>query len=370
MTSGIRISAALIVRDEEKFIEGCLKSVIDHVDEIVLVDTGSLDRTVEIATSFGVKLLHRQWRNDFAWARNEGLAAASGDWILYIDADERLGVPPGANLRDNLAGEDVFAARVLFRPTVNATPFREYRLFRNDPRLRFKGSMHETILPDLDGLKQTIGARVVESPVELIHLGYEDGSEWKHERNLPLLRAAIAENPDRLYYWYHLAATLAGLQRLDEAIEAGTEGLRRARENPLIASDSAIAALLAFNHARLLHERGDDALPTIAQGYRHYPDNPTLQLLEARVLVDRGRLAEALPLLEALAATDSATYSDPRLAHDRRVFDVYAPDLLGVVLLRLGRRQEAAQSFRRAAAAAPDDMSYRIKARALGAPIP
>ncbi len=367
MTVGIRISAALIVRDEEEFLEGCLASIIEHVDEVVLVDTGSVDRTIDIARSFGVKPLERTWRNDFAWARNEGLAAATGDWILYIDADERLTVPAGADLRDNLAGDDVFAARLLFRPVVYATPFREYRLFRNDPRLRFKGSMHETILPDLEVLKQTIGARVAESPVELLHLGYESGSDWKHERNLPLLRAAIAENPDRLYYWHHLAETLAGLGEIDEALSVGAEGLRRARQDDLVASDSAIAALLVVGHATRLHQRGEDAFPVIVEGYGFYPHNPSLQLLHARVLLDQDRPADALPILEALAATDSASYSDPRLAHDRRIFDLHAHDLKGVALLRLGRRGEAAESFRRAALAAPDDMSYRIKAQALGA---
>jgi len=367
VTEGIRISAALIVRDEEKYLEGCLASIRGHVDEIVVVDTGSVDRTVDIARSFEVKLLERRWRHDFAWARNEGLEAASGDWILYIDADERLAVPPGASLRDNLAGGDVFASRVMFRPTVNATPFREYRLFRNDPRLRFKGSMHETILPDLDILKESIGAQVTLSPVEILHLGYEGGSEWKHERNLPLLRAAIAENPERLYYWYHLALTLAGLGQVDEALAIGAEGLKRARENPLIASDSAIATLLAYTHARLLHDRGEDALPTIIQGYRHYPRNPSLKLLEARILLDLDRPAEALPILEELAATDSATYSDMRLAHDRRIFDVYAHDLLGVAQLRLGRRDEAAASFWRAADAEPGNLAYRVRAQAIGA---
>lgn len=367
MGEGIRISAALIVRDEEQFLEGCLASIKPHVDEIVVVDTGSIDRTMDIARSFDVKLLERQWRSDFAWARNQGLDAASGDWILYIDADERLTVPPGANLRDNLAGDEVFASRLLFRPTLNATPFREYRLFRNDPRLRFKGSMHETILPDLDRLKAATGAQVTLSPVELLHLGYESGSDWKHERNLPLLRAAIAENPDRLYYWYHLAETLVGLGQIDEAIAIGAAGLKRAREDPLIASDSAIATLLAYTQARLLHDRGEDPLPAIAQGYQHYPRNPSLQLLEARILLDLDRPADALPILEALAATDSASYSDPRLAHDRRIFDLHAHDLMGVALLRLGRRAEAGESFWRAAAAAPGDMSYRVRAQAISA---
>lgn len=367
MAGPVSISASLIVRNEEAFLAGCLASLAGHVDEIVVVDTGSVDGTIEIAESFGVRLLHRQWRDDFAWARNEGLAAATGSWILYIDADERLALPAGSSLRDNLAGDDVFASRLLFRPRVNATPFREYRLFRNDPRLRFKGTMHETIMPDLARLQQTIGARVTDSPAELTHLGYEEGSEWKHQRNLPLLRAAIAREPHRLYYWYHLAVTLLALNQPDEALSVGAEGLRRAREHPLTGADRVVASLIALNHARILDQRGEDGLPTVAEGLGHYPGNVTLLLLQARLLVDAGDLDAALDILERLARIDSSSYADPQLSHDRRVLDVHVPDLLGVVLLRKGRRAEAAESFRHAAIAAPEDMSYRIKAQALGA---
>jgi tetratricopeptide (TPR) repeat protein len=364
---GVSISASLIVRDEQAFLKGCLESLAGHVDEIVVVDTGSVDGTIEIAKSFGVTLLHRAWRNDFAWARNEGLAAATGSWILYIDADERLSVQAGASLRDNLEGDDVFASRLLFRPRVNATPFREYRLFRNDPRLRFRGTMHETIMPDLDVLQRTIGARVTDNPAELIHLGYETGSEWKHARNLPLLRAAIAREPDRLYYWYHLATTLQSLEEFDEALLVGAEGLRRARETSLSGPDSVIASLIAFGQAQLLKARPEEALQVVAEGLRHYPQNVTLQLLQARLLIDCGALEASLPILDHLASLDAASYFDSKLSHDRRVFELHAHDLKGVALLRLGRRAEAAESFRRAAIAAPDDMSYRVKAQALGA---
>lgn len=364
---GVSISAALIVRDEQAFLNGCLESLAGHVDEIVVVDTGSVDGTIEIAESFGVTLLQREWRNDFAWARNEGLAAATGAWILYVDADERLSVPAGASLRDNLAGDDVFASRLLFRPRVNATPFREYRLFRNDPRLRFRGTMHETILPGLNELQQNVGAMVTENPAELVHLGYEEGSEWKHSRNLPLLRAAIAREPQRLYYWYHLASTLHSLGDTEEALLVGAEGLRRARETPPNGADSVIASLIAFGQAQLLNERGEDALAVVVEGLRHYPRNPTLQLLQSRLLIDAGELEAALAILNRLARIDSASYFDASLSHDRRVFDLHAHDLKGVALLRLGRKTEAAESFRRAAITAPDDMSYRIKAQALGA---
>lgn len=333
-----------------------------------MVDTGSVDRTVEIAKSFDAIVLERQWRHDFAWARNEGLNAASGDWILYIDADERLVVPDGVDIREGLDRPEVVSALVQFHPTVHGSPYLEYRLFRNDPRIRFRGSMHETMLPDIERLQRESGAKVITSEVEMVHLGYEQGSEWKHERNLPLLRAAIEQTPDRLYYWYHLAVTLAGLGRNDEAIDVGAEGMRRARD--VIVGDqrnSAIAALVAMTHARLLHLRGDDALPTILEGYGFYPRNPSLQLLEAQIRLDRDEAETALVILSELAAQDGRTYRDGRISHDRRIFDVYAPDLMGVALLRLGRRDEAAAAFARAARAAPDDMSYRIKAQAMGA---
>src|SRR5262245_1489579 len=88
-----RISAAMIVRDEEAYLDDCLKSIVDEVDEIVIVDTGSRDRTCDIARRYGARLFDLPWTGDFAAARNHALDRASGDWILYIDADERLAVP-------------------------------------------------------------------------------------------------------------------------------------------------------------------------------------------------------------------------------------------------------------------------------------
>ncbi len=89
----MRVSAALIVRNELAFIDDCLKSLTGVVDEIVVVDTGSTDDTVEKARHFPVNLHTFKWRNDFSAARNYAIDQASGDWILYIDADERLEVP-------------------------------------------------------------------------------------------------------------------------------------------------------------------------------------------------------------------------------------------------------------------------------------
>src|SRR4030066_756382 len=84
------ISACMIVKNEEKFLAQCLKSIKDAVDEIIIVDTGSTDNTVEIAQSFGAKVYHHPWRNSFSEARNHSLSYATCDWILQIDADEAL----------------------------------------------------------------------------------------------------------------------------------------------------------------------------------------------------------------------------------------------------------------------------------------
>src|SRR5277367_3015111 len=84
------ISLCMIVKNEERFLAECLDSVKDCVDEINIVDTGSTDRTVEIARSYGANIIFREWRSDFAWARNEALAMATHRWTLILDADEEL----------------------------------------------------------------------------------------------------------------------------------------------------------------------------------------------------------------------------------------------------------------------------------------
>src|ERR1700761_7887631 len=86
----VGISLCMIVKNEERFLAECLASVKDVVDEINIVDTGSTDRTVEIAREFGANVIFREWRGDFGWARNEALAMATRRWTLVLDADEEL----------------------------------------------------------------------------------------------------------------------------------------------------------------------------------------------------------------------------------------------------------------------------------------
>ncbi len=85
-----RLTLSMIVKNEEKYLRDCLESVKDIADDIVIVDTGSTDYTKEIAKEFNAKVFHFDWINDFSAARNYALKKSEGDWILYLDADERL----------------------------------------------------------------------------------------------------------------------------------------------------------------------------------------------------------------------------------------------------------------------------------------
>jgi glycosyltransferase involved in cell wall biosynthesis len=134
----VLLSAALIVRDEATMLGDCLRSLRGLVDEILVVDTGSTDGTPDLAAGLGARIVTFPWQGDFAAARNEALARARGRWILYIDADERIGPVPPAE-RDRLLSDDsVVAYTVRFRPRSGFTRYREHRIFRNDPRIRFR----------------------------------------------------------------------------------------------------------------------------------------------------------------------------------------------------------------------------------------
>ena len=361
-----RISAAMIVRDEEAVLEDCLRSIRDEVDEIVITDTGSFDRSRDIAAGFGARVLERAWDDDFSAARNYSLEAATGDWILYIDADERLDAPRRGMLRRTIArqpGMAVFLMRL--QPRYGFTTYLEGRLFRRDPRIRFKGRIHEQIWPGVEALCTAENLAVGRCAARIIHVGYEGDLSRKHKRNLPLLERAVTENPQRVYCWWHLGDTLAALGRRTEAEAALRTAIRVANASKL--PRERFEASLAYQTlARTAFEAGEDPLAIIEAGLTALPEDHALRFMKARALINLQRHESALVVLGRLTAHDPTSFADPYLAYDRRIFGEFALDLTGVALLRLGRFAEASAAFESAAAAAPerDRMRYRAKAAA------
>lgn len=341
------ISAALIVRNEEHYLEGCLASLAGQVDEIVIVDTGSTDNTTRIAKSFDVKLLHRPWTDDFSAARNSALDDASGDWILYIDADERLRLPLGVHLSSYLEGKPAAAAFVQFMPRSGFTRYRDPRLFLNRRDIRFRGRIHETVMPDVDRLCRTLGLSVIPTEAQIDHLGYDGSQDHKHPRNLPLLQAELRQSHERVYYYYHLAETYAALGDIPAAEKTAREGLDVARRNNT-EKNLADASLIYQMLARILPPC-QSTLEIIEEGLGRLPSDYALRFHLALQLVKLGRHAEALPHLQTLQAIDPDTLNDGLLAFDRKIFGTFAWQLAATCLLAAGRQEEAMQAFRAAA---------------------
>jgi tetratricopeptide (TPR) repeat protein len=356
--SEVLLSAALIVRDEERFLAGCLQSIAALVDEMVVVDTGSVDRSREIAGDLGARLADFPWRGDFAAARNHALDLARGAWILYIDADERVSAGERADLEPLLRDPHLAACTVRFRPVTGFTRYREYRLFRNRPDLRFAGVIHETHVPALFAVCARERLGIAHSAIAIDHLGYDGDLTRKHVRNLPLLRARLATDPTHVYSWCHLGVTLDGMGDAAGAEAAWRQAVKvvRGKQARSIADSTPYVDL-----ARCLIRRGEPAAELLDEALLHFPDNFTLQWLRARTLVEGERFAEALPVFERLAATDPEVDAAGVLAHDERIFGLLAYEALGLCCFRLGRFAESAHWYGRAEALAPAPLENRTK---------
>lgn len=144
------ISLCMIVRNEELNIRRCLDSVKNYVDEMVIVDTGSADRTKAVCSEYGARIFDFEWKNDFAAARNFSLEKARGDWILWLDADEVADMADFSSLRvylDNSEDSLILVPMLHFYGKGPADEKHAYfssavRLMRKSTGIRFVGKIH------------------------------------------------------------------------------------------------------------------------------------------------------------------------------------------------------------------------------------
>jgi glycosyltransferase involved in cell wall biosynthesis len=352
------LSAALIVRDEERHLPSCLASLRGRVDEIVVVDTGSLDRSREIAREFGARVVDRPWTDDFAAARNASVDASRGEWILYIDADETVVAFERGEVERELADLRRAAYTVLFRPSKGYTRYREHRVFRNRPDLRFAGLIHESLIPALEALRAREGLEIGASAIALDHHGYGAESARKTARDIPLLRKRLAAEPGHVYSWAHLGSALLAAGEERPAEDAWRRGIAVARA---IVRRTPTESLPYLYLARMLVDRKRDAGDLIEESLRLFPENHALAWLAGRQLVERGCFEAAMPHFARLAAVDPDRLDSETLAYDASIFGANAHAALGLCAFRLGRYAESAAHYARAEALAPGDAAIRTK---------
>jgi glycosyltransferase involved in cell wall biosynthesis len=186
--SQAKLSLCMIVKNEEEELPLCVNSVKPAADEIIIVDTGSTDKTKEISRQLGARVLDFPWCHDFIEARNQSIMWATGDYILWLDADDRIDASEMEKMRLLKQGfpwkkDKAYFLKVNSQLPVNGeTHFYQLRVFPNIAGARFEGRVHEQIY---SSLKQ-LGVNFVRTDITIRHEGYHDEAAviQKSERNL------------------------------------------------------------------------------------------------------------------------------------------------------------------------------------------
>jgi glycosyltransferase involved in cell wall biosynthesis len=215
------VSLCMIVKDEEEVIGDALDSAQGLADEVIVYDTGSTDETVAIATRHGARVIQGQWRDDFAWARNQTLQHVTGMWILWIDADERVQgdkVALRVRLEDPLAPYEAYSVRIENATGGGLTSSQHFanRIFRRKDCF-WRGAIHETVWYR-DEQRTAFSCRL--SEIHLEHLGYLDTTmahKNKADRNIRISEGnQSAASPEEAAM--HEARSLMMANKLKEAI--------------------------------------------------------------------------------------------------------------------------------------------------------
>jgi glycosyltransferase involved in cell wall biosynthesis len=284
----------MIVKNEEKYLRGCFESVRNLVNQIVVVDTGSNDSTIEIAKEFNAEVFSFKWINDFSAARNFALSKSVCNWILYLDADERLsdqsinevkritksGEYIGVNCFVKSPDEETGRENIIHYP----------RLFRNSNKIKFNGSVHEQILESL--LENNY--KIIDSSIEILHLGYNVSKlvkKEKAERNLELLLKDYKSNPAP-YSAFQLAQTYNVLERYDEAVNL----FKEFAQNKKTGSEVRLLSYYNIAVAELRNHKLESALKFTIDGLKIDDEYAPLNYLLSKICLRNGDVNQAIKL--------------------------------------------------------------------------
>jgi tetratricopeptide (TPR) repeat protein len=357
-----RVSLCLIVKNEEENLPACLDCAADLVDEIVVVDTGSTDRTKEVAAARGAHVFDFPWIDDFAAARNVTLRHASGEWVFWLDADDRLDEENRARLRNltaNLKDENAaYVMKCLCISTQKGRSVSIYdhvRLIRKGPGVTWEYRIHEQVRPSLERL----GYSIRRSNVEILHVGYQDPAlnRNKCERNLRLLRLEEHDRPDDPFLLFNLGCTSHWVDRLADAQEYCRRCLALTRANQPTYMPKVYAML-----TRVCRQLGhtDEAVAVCREGRSRYPEDADLLTQEAWLLYllgdHAGVEARLLYLLEGPQLPEDHNYygEDPGLR------GYLTRHNLAVLYRDQRRHQEAEAQWRAALAEQPEFTDARL----------
>jgi glycosyltransferase involved in cell wall biosynthesis len=293
-----RLSLCMIVKNEADCIGRCLNSVKDVVDEMIIVDTGSTDSTIDICRSYGAQVYSFAWNGSFADARNFGLNYATGDWILWMDADEEVDAKDRYKLRDSLYMQQYSVLNInllnYYGDTIDPDKTLSIgypRLFRNHLGLRFVGNIHEALnyteVIDDDSKYGFID-------IKIHHYGYTESmvqNKEKIKRNLTMLEKELetTENPHWIHY--HIATEYTRLGQFQQAFThvnlSILHFLQAGRMPPFLVYKLKYSILISTGS-------WDGAWPGIEKAVAIYPDYVDLRFFMGFIQLKKGMYQEAI----------------------------------------------------------------------------
>lgn len=373
----MKLSVCMIVKNEAAEIGAALASVQSVADEIVVVDTGSTDDTVNIVRAAGARLGHFEWCDDFSAARNAALEMASGDWVFWLDGDEQLLPEYAAVLKKWIQKPDLLAATVQRRDLVSADDRQTYslmaqwRLFRNRPDLRFIGLCHPRFSSDIRVLAKAEGLYLEDAPIEIEHTGYvAERKEGKLKRGRRLLELELKERPGQLYYLAELFRTqilLGEKAAAEQTLQAAADVLlakSKRQHQPDDAGDALVLETL-LQLAPKAMPKGWNHKKAAALAERWRPNAPPLLWFRAQVEFSGGALDQAEKLLRRLVELGQTEAYDRTCSFDPRIVGDDAKLNLAGCLIRLGKLAEARQILRALAVASSRQLEARQNLEAI-----
>lgn len=339
------LTIAMIVKDEEVLLTACLESVKGIADEIVVVDTGSVDKTMKIAKSYTDKVYRYSWQEDFSAARNFAIEQCRCKWILFLDADEHLAGRPAA-LRELIA---TTTKEAFMLPLKNYTgpacsaydTISVLRLFRNLPQYRYIGKIHEQI-----------------AMVNQATVGYTDDlfishsyngfcqRKGKHQRNIKLLTEQLrSERENEAYIQYYLGCEWLGLGKYQQACDCLHYAYERLDKKHTYFRASTVRNLITCLRAM---EKHTEALAMCISETAVYPEYTDLYFDGGIVLEQLGEYEIAVSWFKAAVQTriPPAIYQ-----HSNGTENFLSYYHLGHCCQLLGDCEEAAQWYEKALAA-------------------
>ncbi len=284
------LSVCMIVKNEEKNLPRCLESIKNLADEIIVIDTGSDDNSVEIAKSYGAKIGYFKWNNNFSDARNASLEMATKDWILFLDADEEISKEEGIRLKNtiNTTHLEAFHCRLVnIIQNTNIGDAIVLRAFKNNPKYRFRGKMHEQIIFSIQEIsgQHSIGL----SDIKITHYGYDPevaDMDAKQKRNLELLESYDEKDKDG--YYYSLGNEYSRINNHNKALKTYYKAYNPNCKNSYM-------PYLCVNISKTLFgcKRYYDEVNAICEFEKIYPDLRDLYFLKALAYIECCKFTEA-----------------------------------------------------------------------------